>query len=37
MAMHAIQVSKGCFMQTSKSKRIYKMGKVGVKIGHIRP
>ena len=27
-----IQVPISCFMQTPKSKRIYKMGKVGVKI-----
>ena len=33
MAMYAIQVPTSCFMQTRKSKRMYKMGKVGVKIG----
>ena len=33
MAMDAIQVPTSCFMQTPKSKRIYQMGKVGMKIG----
>ena len=38
MAMDAFQVFTSCFTirQTPKSKRMYKMGKVGVQIGTYR-